>query len=175
MESSKRTKNTTKTMYNILEPTEHAVDPWWITCMCFIWEKLLCPTNPCWWGKQKCATHLFIHKQYSLFDLPLLQILVHLSFQGHPFKCKIKRNRIELETEREMNRPFWLTGNVKFWVTLQPYVEALRAWRSHGSCRPSVSNGPRGAWTAIFAWGALNKGKPHFDAIISYNLSYLKR
>lgn len=50
--------------------------------------------------------------------------------------------------------------------TLQPYIEALGAWHSHDSCGSSVSNRPCRAWTTIFTWGTLNKGKPHFDSVI---------
>lgn len=49
---------------------------------CFVFKR--CHAD----DKTKFTTQFFIHRQYLLFDLPPLEILVRLSFLGPPLSIK---------------------------------------------------------------------------------------
>lgn len=93
---------------------------------------------------------VFIISTHSLTWHPWRSLLTCLSWVALWEKNMLRvRNR----TEKKQN------GKTYLIKSLGSYTEAFGAWYSHGSCGPSVSDGPCRTWTTIFTWGTLNKNQ----------------
>lgn len=144
----------------------HSKMCFWQACespTCFSSSFRRCPLIPYWW--QNKVYHTLFHSSTVLTLWPATPAdPCSPVFPGSPYEWK--KTCFELETEQKINSLTWHCILMQSSESLQPYIEAFGAWHSHDSCGSSVSNRPCRAWTTIFTWGTLSKGKPHFDSVI---------